>query len=237
MKILKRLVHAPEPQSVRLLARRRRHEFFRKLMKGVPRPATILDVGGTPAFWRQVGLEGHEGVSVTVLNLEPSESQDDRIRTMVGDARCMDCFEDGQFDVVFSNSVIEHVGGLEEQLQMAREIRRVGSRYFVQTPNRYFPIEPHFMFPFFQFLPLGVRARLIHRFQLGAYNRNPDPEVARQRAAEVNLISRRRLTTLFADAHIYAEKMLGLNKSFIAYGGWDARQPAVEPSEVAAHTC
>jgi hypothetical protein len=205
-----------------LRARRRRHAFFLGLLQGVPRPTSILDVGGTPGFWIQMGFSGQVDMPLTVLNLDPAESADPCIRTVTGDARCMDGFEDGQFDVVFSNSVIEHVGGFVDQQRMAREIQRVGRRYFVQTPNRYFPIEPHFGVPFFQFLPLGVRAWLIHHFKLGAFNRNPDPQVARQRAASVNLLSRRRLSRLFEGAAIYEERIFGLNKSFIAYAGWDA---------------
>lgn len=54
-------------------------------------------------------------------------------------------FQDNEFDAVFSNSVIEHVGDYEAQRQMANEIMRVGKRYFVQTPNFYFPIEPHIL--------------------------------------------------------------------------------------------
>ena len=61
-------------------------------------------------------------------------------------------FGDGEFDVAFSNSVIEHVPP-ELQAKFASEVGRVADRYFVQTPNRYFPIEPHYQLPLFQFLP------------------------------------------------------------------------------------
>ena len=71
----------------------------------------------------------------------------------VGDAVDMPGISDGAFDVVFSNSVIEHVETYENQRRMAAEIRRVGRRYFVQTPNRHFPLEPHFLVPGFQLLP------------------------------------------------------------------------------------
>jgi 2-polyprenyl-3-methyl-5-hydroxy-6-metoxy-1,4-benzoquinol methylase len=76
-------------------------------------------------------------------------------------------FRDHQFDVVYSNSVIEHVGDLDDMRRMAQEIQRVGKRYFLQTPNRYFPIEPHFVFPFFQFLPRPVQISLVQKFRLG----------------------------------------------------------------------
>ena len=75
-------------------------------------------------------------------------------------------FPDGSFPVVFSNSVIEHVPKTLQQA-FADEIRRVGERYFVQTPNRYFPIEPHYQMPFVQFLPEKTLKALNQRFTMG----------------------------------------------------------------------
>ena len=66
----------------------------------------------------------------------------------------------------FSNSVIEHVPP-QLQSKFAEEVARVATRYFVQTPNRYFPIEPHYQLPLFQFLPKGIRKALNKRFALG----------------------------------------------------------------------
>ena len=62
-------------------------------------------------------------------------------------------FEDGSFDVVFSNAVIEHVGGREEQRRFVAEALRVAPRVFVTTPNRWFPIEVHTRLPFVHWLP------------------------------------------------------------------------------------
>ncbi|MBC8844888.1 class I SAM-dependent methyltransferase, partial [Escherichia coli] len=68
--------------------------------------------------------------------------------------------DDQQFDIVFSNSVIEHLYTWENQEKMAKEVLRVGKYHFIQTPNYWFPIEPHWVFPFFQFLPKSIRIRL-----------------------------------------------------------------------------
>lgn len=116
-------------------------------------------------------------------------------------------FASNSFDVAFSNSVIEHVGQ-EQQDDFAREVRRVAHRYFVQTPNRYFPIEPHYQLPFFQFFPLQVRRWLNARFTLGWQGRGHwEP---------IHLLSARDLARLFPDAEIHRERFLGLTKSLIA---------------------
>jgi hypothetical protein len=60
---------------------------------------------------------------------------------------------DKAFDVVYSNAVIEHVGSLEDQRKMASEIMRVGRRWFITTPNRWYPFEFHLRLPFVTWLP------------------------------------------------------------------------------------
>jgi hypothetical protein len=140
--------------------------------------------------------------------------------SVTGDARAMPEFADAEFDVVFSNSVIEHVGGLEDQRRMAEEIQRVGRRFFVQTPNRRFPIEPHTVFPLFQFLPLAVRVSLVRRFQLGWIPRTPDARAARGRVCSIRLLTRAEVGQLFPGATIHRERVCGLTKSFIACGGF-----------------
>src|SRR5437762_2025209 len=102
----------------------------------------ILDVGGSDETWRGLGLP----LDVSIVNLAHPQASDSSAPWVQGDARFLP-FPDGSFDVVFSNSVIEHVGGRDEQRRFAEEIQRVGKRYWVQAPNRYFPVEPHFLFP------------------------------------------------------------------------------------------
>ena len=78
------------------------------------------------------------------------------IRYVQGDA-CALPFEDGAFDIVFSNAVIEHVGGRERQRQFVSEALRVGRRVFITTPNRRFPIEVHTRLPLVHWLPDASR--------------------------------------------------------------------------------
>jgi len=219
----KRLGDARNPRSLASKLRRRRQAFFLSLLARIPRtgqgPLRLLDVGGNHLYWTTVGIPSAKEVEITVLNLDEAPRPD--LRIVRGDARHMPEFTDGYFDIVFSNSVIEHVGNFKDQQAMAREVARVGKRYFVQTPNRYFPIEPHFFFPGFQFLPLAVRAWLVGHFDLGFSTRTRDPRVARERVESIQLLSHASMRRLFPEAEIFCERFAGLTKSFVAYGGWE----------------
>jgi len=219
--LFKKIADNHQDDSYATQMRRRRFQHFLGLLNNVPHPLTILDVGGTQGFWERMGFVGEPGVAFTILNLEPQAVRYDHFHSIVGDATDLSLFADASFDVVFSNSVIEHVGNLSHQRRMAQEIRRVGRRYFLQTPNYYFPIEPHFLFPGFQWLPLETRAWLLHHFDLGWYKRQPTRAAARQEAAAVTLLRKNELLSLFPGAQLYCEKVLGLTKSFVVYDGWE----------------
>lgn len=208
-------------ESISTSMRRKRFDFFLELLAGVPRPLTILDVGGTQGFWERMGFVDEKGVQVTVLNMAPQEVRYSNFTSVQGDATNLSEYATNQFDVVFSNSVIEHVGTRTQQRQMADEVMRVGRRYFVQTPNYYFPIEPHFLFPGFQWLPVDVRVWMLAHFDLGWVKRAPSVEAARAEVEEIELLRKDELLALFPGANLYRERAFGLVKSFIVYGGWN----------------
>jgi ubiquinone/menaquinone biosynthesis C-methylase UbiE len=191
-----------------------RNAQFKSLLDRLPRPLNILDVGGTQMVWETIGLVDQPDVHITILNLEQEECRYKNVHSVVGDARDMRGFHDCQFDIVYSNSVIEHVGDMEQMVKMASEVRRVGRRYFVQTPNRYFPIEPHFVFPMFQFLPVSIRTIMVQKFSLGWTAKLPDRKRAEDLVRSINLLSRRELQLLFPDGRMMEERLLGLTKSF-----------------------
>ena len=221
MSLLKRLGDNSNPGSLATRMRRRRFAFFLSLLDTVKRPVRILDVGGTQQFWDVMGHEKLEEVRITLLNRLPAQSLAPAFEAVSGDARDLGRYETGSFDVVFSNSVIEHLGpSFADQRRMANEIRRVGRRYFVQTPNRYFVLEPHFLVPGFQFMPLAARTWLVSHFDVGWYRRIPDRAAARREVESVALLTARQLKELFPEARIYREKLLGMTKSFVAYHGW-----------------
>jgi ubiquinone/menaquinone biosynthesis C-methylase UbiE len=217
--MLKKIADNRDEQSLAVKFRKRRFAFFNSLLSRLKRPVSILDVGGAETYWKTMGMTAEDYVSVTLLNLTEEDVTLPNLTSIVGDAREID-FADNSFDVVFSNSVIEHVGGYGDQTKMAKEVRRVGKRYFIQTPNKYFPLEPHFLFPFFQFLPVTVRVRLLQSFNLGWFPRTPEPAKAREIVESIRLLGRDEFLELFPDCQLYEEKVFGITKSFVAYEGW-----------------
>jgi hypothetical protein len=213
-----RLADNRDPQSIAGRLRRRRFAMLQRLLAAVPHPVRILDVGGRQGYWDVAApdFDAH----VTLLNVEPQAVTRAGFEFALGDARSLARFGDKSFDLVFSNSVIEHVGDRSDQQAVADEIRRVGVRYYVQTPNYGFPIEPHFLFPGFQFLPVSARVALLTRFQLGWMPRTPDPEEARRVVESVRLLRERDLAALFPDGELHRETFAGLTKSLIVVGGF-----------------
>lgn len=205
-----------DPNSLASRMRSNRNQKFRAAIQHLPRPLSILDVGGTPAVWETIGFADQPDVRITLMNVELQETSYWNIVSIRGDARNMRTFHDGQFDVVYSNSVIEHVGEIEDMRRMAHEIKRVGIRYYVQTPYLFFPIEPHFVFPLFQFLPISWRVYLLRHFNLGWVDRadrtHPEDDVR-----SIKLLSKTQFRSLFPDAVITTEKFMGLPKSLLAW--------------------
>jgi hypothetical protein len=218
MKLLLRYADNRAADSLAVRLRRRRFAPARALIDALPRPAKILDVGGTEAYWVSMGYLPPEDVRIVLLNLSAQETVHPGFSSVAGDARDMARFGDGEFDLVFSNSVIEHVGGYRDQERMAGEIMRVGRRFVVQTPNRSFIVEPHFLFPFFVWLPRRVKVFLLTHFSLGWYARCADARSAEAVIDSIRLLSKKELKNLFFGATIYRERFFGLTKSFVVVG-------------------
>ena len=171
----------------------------------------VLDLGGETAFWRNRTTRPRH---VTMINPAPQETSEDWIEGVEGDA-CELPEDIGDFDLVFSNSVLEHVGGHWRRERFAEGVRRAAPRYWLQTPYRYFPIEPHFVFPFFQHLPRAAQARAAVAWPIGNYAGVKDRDVALHAAQVIELVSIAEMRQYFPDAELRKERFFGLTKSLI----------------------
>ena len=193
--------------------RRRRMRAFLALLKPA-QGAQLLDLGGFPWTWAHLGVE----FPIICLNTHiPKEALGfaPRIVMVLGDATRLE-YADGSFEIVYSNSVVEHLGTWERQRAFAREARRVGRRLWIQTPARSFIIEPHLLAPLIHFLPKSVQARLIRYFTPWGLITKPTAQQIRDFLEEVRLLSYAEMKQLFPDCRIMRERFLWLVKSYIA---------------------
>lgn len=200
----------------RVSARTRRGRMTALLRIMEIKPGTrVLDLGGTTGIWEHVSVP----LDITILNLpevriDSVPSAATSIHTfhhVDGDACNVHQFPDRSFDLVFSNSVIEHVGPCEKQEAFAREAVRLGTSYWVQTPSAWFPIEAHSGLPFYWFYPEWLRAWLLQRSQKKL------PKWWTEYIAGTRVLSRKRMAELFPNARIHRELLFGLTKSYVAY--------------------
>ena len=104
---------------------------------------------------------------------------------------------------------------------MAARVRRLAPAYYLQTPNFWFPYEPHFRMLGFHWLPQQVQYRLLLSCNLGFGGRRHSVDAAMRAVQSTSMIDRRQLATLFPDARIEREHFIGLSKSLMAI-----REPA-----------
>jgi hypothetical protein len=221
---IRSLADADAPGSLANRLRARRFALFERLTARLPRPLRILDIGGTNAFWEHRGWANRGDVQITLVNIAAEPRVHANIHPREGDASDLVEFRPGDFEVVFSNSVIEHLFTFERQAAMAREVRRLGPAYWVQTPNYWFPMEPHFHVPGWQWMPESLRVGLLRRRRCGWRGPCPDPEAARQLVREVRLLTRHELRRLFPEATLIRERFVGLTKSWVAAHGFPTRE-------------
>ena len=185
----------------------------------------VLDLGGEPHTW----LGGDPpAAEVVLLNIPWKTEQQTAelqgrpeaawLKPLAGDAcNPPEEIRGGGFDLVYSNSVIEHVGGHHRRRAFAYYAQTLGEHHWIQTPNRYFPIEPHWVCPGFQFLPPRGRAAVARVWPLGAFTERR--ESLRQRlddVLDIELLSAGEMQHYFGQSRIVRERVAGLTKSLIA---------------------
>src|SRR6202049_1424207 len=185
-----------------LFRRRRMLDFARRMRPTAE--TTILDVGGDPATWSNIALSS----KITILNLRlvnlTGLQGERRMEAVVGDGCCLD-YENGAFDIVFSNSVIEHVGTFERQKAFAYEVRRVGKALWIQTPARSFFIEQHLLAPFIHFFPRSKQKHILRYFSVWGLLTRPTPQEVEDFLGGIRLLSKHEMDQLFPDCEIVHE--------------------------------
>ena len=181
----------------------------------------VLDLGGSEKYWL-IGEDfiraNRHRLHFTIINPELQASRDPSLFSFsIGDATDPDLFKNRSFDFVHSNSVIEHVGDADAMRRFAENTRRLGKRYYMQTPNFWFPFEPHFRFPGYQWLPASLRAWLMTKMKLGFFEKQKSYKEAKWHVDSIRLLSAGDVKTLFPDAKVTKERVFGLPKSIMAW--------------------
>ncbi len=194
--------------------RRRMQRFIREL--GITPRTRVLDVGGSSECWRLLARPPR----VTLLNTLTDLARERGPELRVGGDACRLPFRDAAFDVVFSNSVVEHLGSRENQERFAREAARVGRGYWIQTPNRAFPLEQHLLTPFIHWLPKPWQRALAPWCSLWNVLHHVTPERRRFYIShfikDIRLVGPAEMRLLFPGGRIIRERFCGLAKSLIA---------------------
>jgi len=197
-----------------------RKKRFASFVEAIPLSLTdqLLDVGGYPHFWthhpRLVGKI--DTLNVHEVEWNAAEAPEHNISTLLGDGCCL-AFADGSYDIVFSNSVIEHVGPWEKQQAFAAEARRVGKSLWVQTPAFECPMEMHFLALGVHWLPMKMRKFTARWLTPWGWLERRDKSKADKFVENIHLLSKKQMCLLFPDCEIRTEKVFGIiPKSYIA---------------------
>jgi len=175
---------------------------------------SVIDLGGRAMMWSGCTFAER----TTILNVEPPpDNLPQKFTYILGDGRNSGLPDRG-FDLAFSNSVIEHVGGFGDQKRFADEMLRLGRRIYCQTPNKWFPVEPHFLGLCVHWLPKKWFNHFVDRYlTLHGWRYRPTPDASAALINSIRLLTRADLQQLFPSCHIRTERFAGLPKSFVVW--------------------
>ena len=167
--IAERLINYQSDKSFAFKLRKKRAHRIKSLINecyNKYKKVNIIDIGGTKTYWKIMPKEylSEKNVHITVVNLPssvPLPEDDELFSFVAGDGCNLFNFPDISFHLYHSNSVIEHVGNWDNMVSFSNEAKRIAEKYYLQTPNYWFPIEPHFLTPFFHWLPKSLRIKLV----------------------------------------------------------------------------
>lgn len=220
--ILTRLVDYENPRSLGFRFRAARRRAVSDLIDRIASEKAsvrVVDLGGRESYWRIFPDDylASRRVTVTIVNPEPQAPPSSRgFALHQGDACALAEFDTNSFDLVHSNSTIEHVGLWDRVERFAATARRLAPRYYVQTPYFWFPVEPHAIAPFYHWLPTGWRAKLNLAMPLGNYPKAGNMGEAMRAVQDAMMLDRSQMKYLFPDATIRFEWFGPFPKSVMA---------------------
>lgn len=193
--------------------RERRWKRFQELIQPAPADC-LLDVGGYPSDWRGrgdlIGKVDFINLTESVFDETPHSPE---MRCFKGDGRAL-AAGDLTYDIVYSNSVIEHVGDWEDQKAFAAEARRVGRRLWIQSPARACPVEPHYLGLFIHWFPPTWHVPLARWTSVVGLTGAADLQSI---ASTTRLLTKKEYRILFPDCEIWTERLFWIfPKSYVA---------------------
>ncbi len=205
-------------------SRQRKMDMFNRIMQ--PGSNTrILDIGAQINPNHEYGLQLIDAYphkrNITAINISADHVEHIKhhypdVDARVGDACALE-FPDKSFDIVYSNAVIEHVGSWENQCKMAAEIMRVSKKWFVTTPNRWYPFEFHMRLPLVTWLPGGAYLTagsiVCYQHQIRRYR------WFTPRRTDLRLMTARELRSIFPQSRIVKQRITFMPETLIAIGG------------------
>ena len=200
MNLLKKITDVEDENSIATKVRQGNFKLFKDLVLSFNRKVKILDIGGTQNYWEMMDYTDPNLIQVTLINIDDKKVTLPNFAAIKMNALDLNIFK-FDCDIIFSHSLIEHI----DHEKFAEIVVRSEKPYFIQTPNKYFPMEPHFLIPLLQFLPLQLKFWLVRK-----YRKELESEVK-----SINLLSKEKLKNLFPNAEIYGGKILGMTQSFI----------------------
>lgn len=213
-------------KKIRHYTRQKRSRlFFQFMAEFNDKPIRIIDLGGTAAFWEDWGITSDHHVEITLINnhhIDTTQKGYDHsipfIKEQIKDVNELETHDFYGYDLIFSNSMIEHLESNALQKRLCEVIEASGLPYFIQTPNKKSLVDPHFphpLVPFFAAYPKRLQATLltIHHFNGGT--RAVSHQEAWQRLKYYTPLSKTGFERLLPEGTLTAESFLGIAPSLV----------------------
>jgi len=203
-----------------------RSALFKSFVSSFTPPVRIIDLGGTVAMWERWGLSTDDDLRIDLANnfsmdtnYRDALSRSKIISKVKVDVSDLSAIDYARYDIVFSNSMLEHLSDPEQQRSVARKICESQRPYFIQVPNKYSLVDPHFahpLAPFFAAWPRALQIRALRISGLNGGKRAQSLMQAEERLRYYRPLSVSEMKSFFGDAQILIDKNFGIPMSIIA---------------------